>query len=234
MQCVILAGGLGTRIFPLTENIPKAMIPINGIPFIDYQLKYLSKQNITKVLLCIGHLGKIIKDYVGDGSQYNLLVKYIDEGENLSGTAGALKQALIQNKLEEDYFVMYGDSFLPIDFQSVKLHYDITNKPLMTILKNNNQWDKSNVALLRDGILYHKNASTHNFAYVDYGLSILNIRSIENIPDKYCLSELFHELSINYQLDGYEVFGRFYEIGSFSGIKDFEQFVKEHDDYFRS
>ena len=118
MQCIILSGGLATRMRPLTQSIPKSLIPINNRPFIDYQLEYLSCQGITDVLLCIGHLGYMIKDYLGN-SKYNLSIDYSNEGENLLGTAGAIRLAFDQNKLQNNFFIMYGDSFLPINFKSV-------------------------------------------------------------------------------------------------------------------
>ena len=114
MQCVILNGGLGKRMFPLTNNLPKCMIEVNGIPFINYQLRLLSEKGIKDIVLCVGYLNNIIKEYVKDGSIFNLKVDYVEDGDILLGTGGAIKKAYNLNKLHDNFFVMYGDSFLPI------------------------------------------------------------------------------------------------------------------------
>jgi len=117
----IIAGGLATRLRPITENIPKSLIEFSGKPFIFYQLEYLYKQGIKKVVLCIGHLGKIIQEKVGDGRYFNLDIKYSFDGDFPLGTGGSIKKALPM--LDKNFFVLYGDSFLPINFNSVKEFY---------------------------------------------------------------------------------------------------------------
>ena len=233
MQCVILAGGLGTRMLPLTQQIPKALIEVSGKPFVHYQLSWLATHGITDVTFCIGHFGQMIRDYVQDGSAYNLKVNYVDEGENLLGTAGALRLALDENKLNESFFVMYGDSFLPIDFEDVWNFHINNSKSVMTIYKNNNQFDKSNVVLYENNIiLYNKNQTSSSYEYIDYGLSILSKDIVEDImpKQKHKLADLFYELSIENKIIGYEVFERFFEIGSFSGLKDFEEWLNYNTD----
>src|SRR5258705_5773875 len=113
MQCVILAGGLATRLWPATQTIPKLLIPINGRPFADYQLGWLARQNVTDVVYCIGYLGEQVRAAVGDGSRLGVGVRYADEGHELKGTGGALRVALDAGLLAESFFVLYGDSFLP-------------------------------------------------------------------------------------------------------------------------
>jgi NDP-sugar pyrophosphorylase family protein len=227
MQCVILAGGLGTRISSITGNkIPKSMVLINSNPFIDYQLKLLSSQKISKVLLITGYLGHEIKSFVKDGSQYNLDVEYVEEGPNLLGTGGALKLALDQGKLDSHFFVTYGDSYLPIDWQAIYNQYD--GRAIMTIYRNLNLFDKSNVLLdkVDNTILYDKQGIP-NAEHIDYGLLVLNKQNINHIPSgqKYDLSTILKELSYKYELHPVEVTERFYEIGSPQGIEDFSKWV---------
>jgi NDP-sugar pyrophosphorylase family protein len=100
VQCVILAGGRGTRMQSVTKNIPKSLIPVAGFPFIDYQLTWMYEQGIDKVLICIGHLGEQIQNHVKDGAPWKLPVEYADEGSVLKGTAGALREAADKNKLD--------------------------------------------------------------------------------------------------------------------------------------
>ena len=226
MQTIILAGGLATRLRPITEKIPKALIEINGIPFIDYQLNYLKKQGITNIVLCTGYLAEQIVDYVGNGSRYGLKVLYSNDGEKLLGTGGAIKNAA--NFLDDNFFILYGDSFLPIEFNPIYIKFKNNKLPaLMTILENNNQWDKSNVIFDGKQInLYDKKNHTDQMNYIDYGLSICKkdifAKMAYNIFD---LAEIFTSLSKVNQLDFYEVNQRFYEIGSQQGIEDFSNFA---------
>jgi N-acetyl-alpha-D-muramate 1-phosphate uridylyltransferase len=226
MQTVILAGGLATRLRPITEKIPKALIEINGIPFIDYQLNYLKKQGIKNVVLCTGFLAEKIVDYVGNGSRYGLKVVYSNDGEKLLGTGGAIKNAA--RYLDDDFFILYGDSFLPVEFNPIYNKFKHNKLPaLMTILENNNQWDKSNVIFDGKQInLYDKKNYTDQMNYIDYGLSICKKDIFTKLTyNMFDLAEVFTSLSKESQLDFYEVHQRFYEIGSQQGIEDFSNFA---------
>ncbi len=226
MQTVILAGGLATRLRPITEKIPKALIEINGIPFIDYQLNYLKKQGITNVVLCIGYLANQIVNYVGDGSSYGLKVVYSNDGEKLLGTGGSIKKAA--TFLDDDFFILYGDSFLPIEFPPIYNKFKLNKLPaLMTILENKNQWDKSNVIFDGKQInLYDKKTYSDTMNYIDYGLSICKKDVFTKMNCKiFDLAEVFTSLSKDKHLDFFEVHQRFYEIGSKQGIEDFSNFA---------
>src|SRR5581483_11827358 len=113
----ILAGGLATRLRPITEKIPKSLVPVAGQPFLHHQLKQLHAQGIRHAVLCVGHLGEMIRDDFGDGSAYGIRLEYSFDGPKLLGTGGALKQAL--PKLGKEFFVLYGDSYLPIDYAPI-------------------------------------------------------------------------------------------------------------------
>ena len=227
MQVVILAGGLATRLRPLTEKIPKALIDINGDPFIHYQLNYLKKQGISNVVLCIGFLADQIQGYVGDGKKYGLTISYSLDGKELLGTGGAIKNAI--NYLDDNFFVMYGDSFLPVNFREIYQNYINENKNvMMTILKNNNQWDRSNVIFENNEItLYDKNILSPIFFYIDYGLSLFSKGTFINMTNrKFDLADIFNSLSIDGNLGSFEIFERFYEIGSLAGISEFKEYVR--------
>lgn len=228
-QVVILAGGLGTRLGPLTQQMPKAMVPILGKPFIEYQLDWLARFDIRDIILSTGYLGEKIRDHVGNGHKWNVNVRYTDEGTQLRGTAGALRFVQESGYLQDRFLVTYGDSYLPIDFKSVWNYFLKSSSPaLMTLLHNQGKWDKSNVAFDGKNVtLYDKKKSSGvALEYIDYGLSALTREVIENST---CsdLADLFHDLSVNQRLTGFEVKQRFYEIGSHSGILDLETYLKE-------
>src|SRR5262245_20799647 len=139
MQCVILAGGLATRLYPMTRTIPKSLIPINGRPFVEYQLSRLAAEGISEVVLCIGFLGQQIRDAVGPGNRFGLKIEYWDEGDNLKGTGGALRIAHDAGLLREAFYVLYGDSFLPVSYAPVMDCYrSAGRKALMTVMRNEN------------------------------------------------------------------------------------------------
>src|SRR5436190_842448 len=105
IQCVILAGGLATRMRPLTETLPKALLPVAGTPFIDHQLGWLAAHGVTRVVLSIGYRGEMLRDHVGDGGRWGLSIRVVDEGTRLRGTAGALRLALDEGALDEGFLV---------------------------------------------------------------------------------------------------------------------------------
>jgi NDP-sugar pyrophosphorylase family protein len=232
MQCTILAGGLGTRMLPRTENVPKTLLPVLGRPFADYQLRWLRSQGVTSVVYCIGHLGSMIQDYVRDGSGWDLAVTYSDEGESLLGTAGALRLAYDKGLLWDRTFVLYGDSWLTLDLPEVDCAFTQSGLPtLMTVLRNEGRWEVSNVEF-RDGALLHydKRPGPHRdrMAYVDYGLLAWSRDAVSRYLSpgvRTDLADVLRSLSSEGLLAGFEVHERFYEVGSPSGLEDFESFL---------
>ncbi len=226
MQCVILAGGLGTRIAKVAAGVPKALIPIAGEPFAHHQLSLLARSGVTQVVYCIGHLGRAIRGYVGSGERWGLEVCYVDEGDRLRGTGGALRLALDGGALAPVFFVLYGDSYLPIDYRAVWAAFERSGKPaLMTVFRNEERWDKSNV-VFENGqvVVYDKRRRAPNMAYIDYGLSVLT----RGVVEKHAaadLADLYHQLSVSGELAGHEVNERFYEIGSPAGLDDLRRYL---------
>lgn len=225
MQCVILAGGLGTRMRPMTSTCPKTLLPVHGHPFAWHQLHWLASQGITEVVYSIGHHGDQIRRYWTEEPAPVPSIRYVDEGVHLRGTAGALRLALEQGALEERFFVIYGDSFLPVEFAPIWQAFERSNQPaLMTVLRNEGRWDRSNVIYqLGRVVLYDKSASP-GMQYIDYGLSCLRRELLDNLTQS-DLAALFHYLSLQGRLAGFEVHQRFYEIGSPAGLRDFEEYL---------
>src|SRR5678815_3667786 len=140
----ILAGGLATRLRPITEKIPKVLVPVAGRPFLAHQLELLRKQGITRVVLCLGYLGEMVEREFGDGRADGIQLEYSFDGPVLLGTGGALKRAL--PLLGEKFFVLYGDSYLPIDFRPIAKFFERSAKlGLMTVFQNEGRFDTSNV-----------------------------------------------------------------------------------------
>jgi len=235
MQCVILAGGLATRLRPLTERIPKALIPINGRPFAAYQLAWLAREGVGDVVFCIGYLGEQLRAAIGDGRRFGLDVRYADEGKELKGTGGALRVALDAGLLADTFLVLYGDSYLPLSTSPVVAAFRASGrKALMTVMRNEHRWDTSNAIYDAPLVtLYDKHcdeATRRRMRYIDYGLSILSRALIADRispAERIDLASLFKDLSLARELAGYEVGERFYEVGSESGIREFTQYATQ-------
>ena len=226
MQCVILAGGLGTRMLPATETIPKALIPVGGRPFVDWQLEWLAGQGIERVIFSIGYRGDLLRNHVGDGGRFGLTVDYVDEGSSLRGTGGALRLAYDRGVLPEVFFVLYGDSYLSISLSAVWEAFSGGGSPaLMTVLRNDGRWDKSNVRFENGRVvLYDKAGADGSFRFIDYGLLLLTVDVVCEIPagEVFDVATLLHRLSVEGRLAGFEAATRFYEVGSPAGLADLE------------
>jgi N-acetyl-alpha-D-muramate 1-phosphate uridylyltransferase len=220
LPIAILAGGLATRLRPLTETIPKALIDIAGRPFIARQLDGLRAQGASRVVICAGYLGEQIQDVVRDGRDFGLRVDWAFDGPTLLGTAGAIKRAL--PLLGGPFFVLYGDSYLPIAWRPVQAAFFASNAPaLMTVFRNDGRFDRSNVELEQDRIIaYNKRNPTIRMHYIDYGLGVFGPSAFDAVPDDRAadLSDLYSSLAEWSQLAAYEVHDRFYEIGSVEGL----------------
>ena len=180
MQCVILAGGLGTRVRSVSEAIPKTLLPVAGRPFADWQLDWLASSGIDSVTYCIGHLGEQVREHVADGARWGLRIAYVDEGAQLRGTAGAVALADQQGVLDDRFLVLYGDSWLQADPTAVFHAAEASGQPaLMTVFENHDRWDRSNV-VYRDGLVvrYEKGLAEppDDMVWIDYGLSVLTAR----------------------------------------------------------
>ena len=219
-EIVILAGGLATRLYPVTKKIPKSMLDIVGKPFIAHQLDLLKKNEFKKVVVCAGFLGEQIQEFVKDGSEFGLHVLYSFDGDEPLGTGGAIKKAL--PLLDDVFFVMYGDSYLNVEFKSINEYFVSENVGgLMTVLENDNKWDVSNVEFENGKILnYDKDNLTDKMKYIDYGLGVFH-RNVFDLYEKkkvFDLADLYKDLLKKKELLGYAVKERFYEIGSQKGL----------------
>lgn len=218
----LLAGGMATRLRPITELIPKAMVEVAGRPFIDHQLDLLRRNGIRRVVMCLGYRGQQLEAHVGDGASRGMEIRYAYDGEKLMGTGGAVRRAL--PLLGDAFWVMYGDSYMDIDYAAVLDYFNHSDADaLMTVLRNAGRWDASNV-VFRDGKLvrYDKKNRAPEMDYIDYGVAILRRGAAERIPaDRpFDLAELYTALVSEGRMAGFEVTNRFYEIGTPAALEE--------------
>ena len=230
-QAVILAGGAGTRLKPLTDNIPKPMIDINGKPFILYIIEYLKKSGIKNVVLCTGYLADKISDYFGNGKKYGVDIRYSVEKKFL-GTAGAIK--LADNLLEDEFFVLNGDTYLPIDYTDVLRKFKEKNKTGLMVAYDNSEWTaEENTAIdqaemviaygkkepLKKGneIINVKSFGSEEFKFIDAGVYVFKKEVLDIIEkDKFVSLEgdVYPELIKKKQLCAYISSQRYYDLGT--------------------
>lgn len=228
MPAVILAGGLATRLRPLTETIPKALVEVAGKPFLWHQLQLLKRNGIRRVVLSVGYLGEKIEEQYGNGSDLGVSIEYCFDGPTLLGTGGAIRKAL--PLLPDRFFVIYGDSYLTCDYRSVEAAFRDSGLPgLMTVYRNNGQFDTSNVEYDGTRILrYDKQNRTPAMHHIDYGLGAFDRNVFTALPagEKCDLATVYQDLLRSGNLAAVEVHERFYEIGSPEGLRDTAEFLK--------
>lgn len=221
-EAAIIAGGLGTRLGPAAAHVPKALIDVAGEPFIFHQLRLLRRNGVEHVVICAGHLGKMIQSAVGDGSVHGLRIDCCFDGEAPLGTGGALKNA--QALLGDAFFVLYGDSYLDCDYQAVARAFSASGKPaLMTVFRNDNRWGDSNVEFSSGRIVrYDKDARTPSMRHIDYGLGVFTPAGLDRIAMdvRHDLADVYIDLLRRDELAALEVTSRFYEIGSPEGLAE--------------
>ena len=222
LPVAILAGGLATRLRPLTAQVPKILLEIAGKPFALHQLEQLRRQGVTRVVYCLGHLGDQVVNCLGDGHRWGVHVEYVFDGPVLLGTGGALVQAL--PKLGEAFMVLYGDSYLECDFQSVEKAFRDSGKlGLMTVFPNGNRWDQSNVVFHNGRILaYDKQKRSPMMRHIDYGLGVLQGQALQGYPHNQALdlAKVYQDLLARGELAAVEIDQRFYEMGSPAGLEE--------------
>jgi N-acetyl-alpha-D-muramate 1-phosphate uridylyltransferase len=227
LPVAVLAGGLATRLRPVSETVPKSLIEVAGRPFAEHQLDWLRSQGIDRVVFCVAYRGEMIREALGDGTRWKLSIEYVFDGQPLLGTGGALKRAL--PVLGEAFFVLYGDSLLTCDLAAVERAFVASGcAGLMTVFRNDDQWDRSNVRF-EDGQLlqYDKSQRTPAMRHIDYGLGVLTPRALAPFPPDhpFDLAPVYQRLLAAGDLAAVEVFDRFYEIGSPEGLDETRMFL---------
>jgi N-acetyl-alpha-D-muramate 1-phosphate uridylyltransferase len=231
MTCLVLGGGIGTRMRPATDTLPKSLLPVAGEPFAVHQLRWLASEGVTDVVYSIGYLGHMIRDELEPRADLGCAVRFVDEGAELLGTGGAVRFAVDEAALDGPFWVLYGDSYLRVDLREVERCFArLDAEALMTVFRNDGEWDSSNADFDGERVVrYDKRPTDPRSAgmhYIDYGLSILRAESVRSrLPGGRPgdLADLLHALSIEGRLAGYEAHRRFFEIGSPAGLSDLER-----------
>lgn len=222
LPVAILAGGRATRLRAVTREVPKALVEVAGKPFAIHQIDLLKAHGLVDLVYCIGHLGGVIEGTLDDGREWGVRIRYVHDGPVQRGTGGALRHALPH--LGDAFLVLYGDSYLDCDYQAVVRAFLTSGRSgLMTVCRNDNRWDRSNVRFEGGRILrYDKEAATPDMRHIDYGLGVFRASAFASHAEDetFDLVSVYQALLANDDLAGVEVPGRFYEIGSPAGLEE--------------
>lgn len=228
MQVAILAGGLGTRLRPLTHTVPKPMVEVCGKPFLEHQLDLIKSYGLTDVLILASYLGRQIEEYFGDGRDFGLNIKYSYEKDPM-GTGVALKIA--EKMLEESFILLNGDTLLPIDYSKLVERFEDNNKlGLVVAYSNTEKIAPSNLKIIDSDIVlsYNKNSDI-GMTHLDAGAIVLKKKVLELIPDGCVCSfekEVFPRLIQAQELFAFKTEQRFYDMGSIEGLKSIEKVLE--------
>lgn len=231
-QAVILAGGLGTRMRPITETIPKPMIPVLGRPFLEQQLELLASFGFRRTLLLVAYLGEKIEQYFGDGSARGWELSYSYEPLQL-GTGGALKNA--ETKLDDEFVLLNGDTFLMIDYDAARhafreasadafvVAYKKSGSAVANTLANR---VPSNLAVAPDGrVTAYRKHDPQGLTHVDAGVLFLRKKVLGEIPPARACSleqEIFPRLIEEGRMQAWITSEPFYDMGSPEGLQALE------------
>lgn len=229
LPVAILAGGLATRLRPITEKVPKLLVEVGGEPFFSHQIRLLKKNGLTHLVLCVGHLGEKIVELYGDGAKLGVRIDYSFDGPQLLGTGGALLRALPM--LGDAFYVLYGDSYLPADYLAAGSFFLKSAKlGLMTVYENHGHYDASNVRFEAGEIkVYDKKNKAPEMHHIDYGLGAFRAAAFAGFPPDTVvdLADIQKSLVARHQLAGYEIKQRFYEIGSPAGLAELDRLLRD-------
>ena len=227
MQVAILAGGLGTRLRPLTDKVPKAMAPVNGRPFLEYELELLRDNGVDDIVLCVGYKGEAIRDLFKVGKALGVEMRYSSEGERLLGPIGALKMA--ERYLGWSFFVTYGDSYLRLGYRGMMDELLAHEEPaVMAVYHNQGRHGRSDV-VVKEGFVtaYDKESASPGMEWVNFGVTAMKKEALASVERGRVMDEptFYGRLVREHRLRAFEVNERFYEIGSERSLKEFAGFV---------
>jgi NDP-sugar pyrophosphorylase family protein len=227
MQAVILAGGLGTRLGGLTAGLPKPMVDVAGKLFLEYELALLRRYGISDIVLCIGHKADVIEGYFGDGSRFDMSIRYSIEGDELMGTAGAVKQA--EHLIQDDFLLTYADTYLQMDYHAAYETFASSGRlGMMVVLPNDNGVETSNIIVEGDRVaVYDKFSLRPEMHHINFGVSYLRKAALNLVPagQKYTQEDWYQDLIKDNNLGAFETHQRYYEIGSPDGLQEFRSLI---------
>lgn len=216
-QAVILAGGRGTRLRPLTYNTPKPMIKFHGRPFLEYLLELLKEQGFKRVLLLLGYLPASITNHFRNGERFGIDIEY-DITDVNNDTGERLRLAV--DKIEPNFLLMYCDNYWPLDFQLMWEQYVNAGKEaLVTVYNNADGYSRDNIKLNSEGdvVIYDKSRSMEDLKGVDIGFLICRRSIIDLIPrdgNPSFEASVYPQLVTNHELAAFVTAHRYYSVGS--------------------
>lgn len=227
-QAVILAGGRGVRMMPLTKNTPKPMIPILGKPFLHYIIENLRENGITDIILLVGYLHDKIENYFGDGSRFGVRIRYSNSGIKAdTGTRIRSALPLLQNNI----LLLYGDNFWPLHLRELEWYLHAKKViALVTVYGNRDNYTKNNIVVSDNGIVtaYDKTRKDKNLSGVDIGYFILPKTALKKIPKTNVSFEatILPELIKKKQLVGYVTHHKYYGLSNPDRIKKIIEYFR--------
>jgi NDP-sugar pyrophosphorylase family protein len=227
----ILAGGRGTRLGQLADEVPKPLLEVAGAPFLVHQLRLLAAHGAREAVICVGYRGEQIETRIGS-SCHGVSLAYSHDGPGLDGTLGAIRRAL--PLLGERFLVLYGDTYLRVDYRAANRAWSDSGLPaLMVVLRNDGRWDTSNAVFADERVLaYDKRAPTPAMRWIDHGLGGLTAAALRLVDERESdLAPLYSELARRGELFGREAVERFYEIGTPAALRETDAFLRAHDAY---
>jgi D-glycero-D-manno-heptose 1,7-bisphosphate phosphatase len=214
-QAVILAGGLGTRLRPLTDTRPKPMIEFHGRPFLEYLIEMLRDRGLRRILLLLGYLPDVVRDHFGDGSAFGVEIDYVVSPVE-DETGARLRHAL--PRIDPVFCLLYCDNYWPMPFEAMWRRFTSTGAPAMvTVYANEDRHTRDNLRVDDDGFVavYDKSRSAPGLQGVDIGFLILRREVVEGLPAGNVSFEgaLYPRLVAERALSAYVTEHRYYSVG---------------------
>lgn len=223
----ILAGGLGTRLGDRVRDLPKPLIEVAGEPFLIHQLRLLAAHGVQEVVMCVGYRGEAIAERIGTG-RFGMDIAYSHDAPGLSGTLGAIRRA--RGMLGERFLVLYGDTYLRIDYGAAAAAWRASGMPaMMSVLRNDGRWGTSNAIYAGGRVLaYDKRTPRLRMRWIDYGLGGLEQNALDRVSPGTCdLADLYRRLARDELLCGVEATERFFEIGTPAALAETDAFLRQ-------
>ncbi|TSD04778.1 MAG: D-glycero-D-manno-heptose 1,7-bisphosphate phosphatase [Parcubacteria group bacterium Greene0714_36] len=226
-QAVILAGGQGTRLRPITDTIPKPLVEINGRPFLAYLLDLLKKNGVSEVVLLLGYLPEKIMEYVGDGSRFGLSVQYsVGSVEDETGTR--IKNAA--HLLQDHFLLLYCDNYWPLDLHTAEMFYRGKGTLASVAVYANKDRAKKNNIRVEDGYVtaYDRTRTAPDLNGVEIGFFIMDKSITDMMPSGNFSFEdmIIPRLIADRELAGFMTDHAYYSIGSLERLPETEKFLR--------
>lgn len=214
MECIILAGGMGTRLRSVVSDVPKCMAPVAGKPFLYYLFTTLIESGFTHIILSLGYKHEVIEKWIASSS-FPIAISSVTEDTPL-GTGGAVKLAL-SHANEEEIFILNGDTFFEVDFMDMLALHKKNRSAATLALKEMRQFDRYGVVDIEvpsNRILRFHEKLYCESGLINGGIYLINRRELDGYPAKFSLEKDFFEKQVSSStLSGYISNGYFIDIG---------------------